>query len=155
LLNRLLDHVILPAGVLPVTSVITEISYGEEPRAEVRFEDGTSEIIELEELERYVTEQENPGNTRKVSGAQITIPARLLRHGAILVDTPGVGSIFRHNSDSAREAILSADGAVMVLSADTPMTEAERALIKLLSRRSERTFFVLNRIDHLEEPELD
>lgn len=155
LLNRLLDQVVLPAGVLPVTSVLTEITYGEEEQANVRFEDGTSEIIDLNQLERYVTEQENPGNTRKVAGAQITLKANLLRHGAILVDTPGVGSIFRHNSDSAREAILSADGAVMVLSADTPMTEAERALIKLLSRRSERTFFVLNRIDHLDETELD
>jgi small GTP-binding protein len=155
LLNRLLDNVVLPSGVLPVTSVLTEIAYGEEEQASVRFEDGTTEVIDLVQLERYVTEQENPGNSRKVAGARIQLPANLLRHGAILVDTPGVGSIFRHNSDSAREAILSADGAVMVLSADTPMTEAERALIKLLSRRSERTFFVLNRIDHLEEAELD
>ena len=154
LLNLLVDRFVLPAGVLPVTSIVTELTYGDE-EAKIVFEDGTDEVIDLTEIERYVSEEANPGNARRVHTARIALPAPMLRHGAVLVDTPGVGSIFRHNSELARETILHADGAVMVMSADTPITDAERSLIKLLSRRSQRTFFVLNRIDFLEADELE
>lgn len=154
LLNLLVDRFVLPAGVLPVTSIVTELTYGEE-QAKIVFEDGSDEVIDLTEIERYVSEEANPGNARRVQTARIALPAPMLRHGAVLVDTPGVGSIFRHNSELARETILHADGAVMVMSADTPITDAERSLIKLLSRRSQRTFFVLNRIDFLAPDELE
>lgn len=153
LLNRLTARGVLPSGVLPVTSIVTELSYSDTEAVHIHFEDGRQELIDLTQLENYVTEQENPGNARKVSSARVSLPSPVLRHGATLVDTPGVGSIFRQSTDHAREAILRADGAVMVLSADEPMTDAERGLIKLLARRAERTFFVLNRVDHLEDPE--
>ncbi len=156
LLNRLIERDILPAGVLPVTSIVTELVYSDDEAATVTYEDGTEDVIDLTTLDDYVTEQENPGNARKITRARIKLNAPFLQHGAVLVDTPGVGSIFRQSTETAREAILRADGAIMVMSADAPITDAERNLIKLLSQRSERTFFVLNRIDHIESPdELD
>lgn len=153
LLNMLLDRVVLPAGVLPVTSIMTELSYGENEQARVTFADGGEEVIDLTQLEQYVTEEANPRNTRAIEQVQVTLIAPVLQHGAVLVDTPGVGSVFRHVSESAREVIVRADGAVMVLSADTPITDAERSLVKLLSRRAQKTFFVLNRIDILDPSE--
>lgn len=153
LLNRLTAHGVLPSGVLPVTSIVTELAYADTEAVHIDFEDGREERIDLSRLDDYVTEQENPGNLRKVATARVSLPSPVLKHGAVLVDTPGVGSIFRQSTDNAREAIVRADGAVMVLSADAPMTDAERGLIKLLSRRAERTFFVLNRIDHIEDRE--
>lgn len=151
LLNRLLGREILPSGVLPVTSIVTELSRADADDEHVLlvFHDGSEQRIGLTELEQYVTEQYNPGNHRQVEKAQVRIASELLQMGAVFVDTPGVGSIFRQSTEMAREAVLRADGAIMVLSADAPMTESERGLIHLLSKRSERTFFVLNRADHI------
>lgn len=154
ILNMLLRRVVLPSGALPVTSIITEVSYGPEALAKVVYEDGTDQLIDLTQLDKYVSEEQNPGNVQKIATAQVVLPSAVLRHGAILVDTPGVGSIFRHNTDLAREMVVRADGAVMVMSADTPITDAERSLIRLLSQRSQQTFFVLNRIDHVDRNEL-
>jgi predicted GTPase len=44
-LNHLLGAPILPVGVIPVTSVITEIEFGPQERAEVRFLDGHAAAI--------------------------------------------------------------------------------------------------------------
>ena len=78
----------------------------------------------------------------------------LLRPGLVLVDTPGIGSVFGHNEAAAR-ALLEADGAILVLSADAPLSEEERKLLAALSERQAPTFFVLNRVDHLSPAERD
>lgn len=154
LLNALVHRSVLPAGVLPVTAIPTQLSSGESESATVHFTDGKEEIIDLTRLEEYVTEEMNPGNNRSVENVTVTLPgAGVLRSGAVLIDTPGVNSIFR-SSNETRELLLKADGAVMVFSAVSPITDAERTMLKLLRKRSARTFFVLNRIDLLSEDEL-
>lgn len=49
---------------------------------------------------------------------------------------------------------MDADGAVMVLSADAPVSEQERELLGVLAERRSPTFFVLNKADHLASDEL-
>lgn len=102
-----------------------------------------------------MTEEGNPGNERSVARVEVRVPAEILRPGATLVDTPGLGSVFRHNTEATRQALLRADGAIVVFSADAPFSEQEQDLLDLLAGRSARTFFVLNRIDHLTPGELD
>jgi GTP-binding protein EngB required for normal cell division len=152
--NALLGIDVLPAGVLPLTAVATELSFGSEHLAVVHL-DGTTKEANIAELADYVTEERNPDNERKVARVEIRIPADVLQSGAVLVDTPGLESIFLHNSEAARQAIVDADGAVVVLSADAPLGEGERDLLELIAERSARTFFVLNRVDHLQPPEVE
>jgi hypothetical protein len=66
-----------------------------------------------------------------------------------------VGSIHRHNTKAALAALLDSDGTVVVLSADAPLSEQERDLVRTLGERRAPTFFVLNKADHLSGPELD
>ena len=155
LLNALVHRSVLPSGVLPVTAIPTQISLGEHEQAVVHFNDGNEEVIDLTRLEEFVTEEMNPGNNRSVDNVSVTLPgADVLRSGAVLIDTPGVNSIFR-SSNETRELLLSADGAVMVFSAVSPITDAERSMLKLLRKRAARTFFVLNRVDLISPEELD
>ena len=116
--------------------------------------DGSTEEIELADLADYVTEARNPANQRQVARVEARVPVELLRPGVVLVDTPGIGSVFRHDEAAAR-ALLEADGAILVLSADAPLSEEERKLLAELSERRAPTFFVLNRVDHLTPSELD
>jgi Elongation factor Tu GTP binding domain len=73
----------------------------------------------------------------------------------VLVDTPGIGSVYRHNTEAAHQALLDGDGAVLVLAADTPLSEREGALVRLLAQRRAPTFVVMNKSDHLRATELD
>lgn len=153
LVNALLGLDLMPTGVLPLTAVATEVAYGA-PGATVVHVDGSTEEVDLGHLADYVTEAANPGNERRVSRVEARAPADLLRPGVVLVDTPGIGSVFRHDEAAAR-ALLEADGAILVLSADAPLSEEERKLLAVLAERSSPTFFVLNRADHLSPVELD
>jgi hypothetical protein len=152
--NALLGVEPLPTGVLPLTAVATEIAYGAE-RAVIRHTDGTAQPVALDRLADFVTEEGNPGNERQVARAEVHVPAPILESGAVLVDTPGLGSLFRHNTEAAEAAIVLTDGAIVVFSADAPFSEQEQALLAVLARRPARSFFVLNRIDHLGAGELD
>jgi ribosome biogenesis GTPase A len=88
--NALLGADVLPVAVVPLTSIVTAVTWGEEARAEVSFLDGRTESVPVEGLSRYVTERGNPGNGLGVDRAVLYYPAEELRDGVFLVDTPGV-----------------------------------------------------------------
>src|SRR6266700_2278545 len=44
-INHFVGRSILPVGVVPVTTVATEIHYGSKERAEIRFQDGRVEEV--------------------------------------------------------------------------------------------------------------
>jgi small GTP-binding protein len=154
LINALVGEEVLPTGVLPLTAVATELVFGE-PGAIVEHLDGTRRSIELVEVADFVTEDRNPENERHVERVEVRGRWSLLEPGVVLVDTPGVGSIHKHNTEVARAALLDSDGTVLVLSADAPLSEQERDLVRTLAARRAPTFFVLNKADHVSGSELD
>lgn len=154
LINALVGDEVLPTGVLPLTAVATEVAYGES-RVVVDYLDGVRTEVGLGELAEFVTEQGNPANQRGIARVEVRGRWPLLKPGVVLVDTPGIGSVYRHNTETARQAVLDADGAVLVLAADIAMSERERDLVGRLAQRRAPTFFVLNKADHLTPGELD
>jgi ribosome biogenesis GTPase A len=154
LINALLGTEVLPTGVLPLTAVATEVSYGERA-AIVEHLDGARREIDPAGVGDYVTEERNPSNERAVARVEVRGSWPLLEPGVVLVDTPGIGSVYVHNTEAARAALIDADGAVLVLSADAPLSERERDLLRSLAERRAPTFFVLNKADHLTAGELD
>ena len=154
LINALLGRAVLPAGVTPLTAVTTTVRYGDDERAEVRFLDGHDEKHSLAALGDLVTERGNPGNRRRIAGVTVYVAAPVLAGGVELVDTPGTGSVFQWDTETAHEALRSMDAAVFVLTADPPVSASERGLLGRVARLSVTTFAVLNKADYLDEPGL-
>ncbi|MGE5633037.1 MAG: dynamin family protein [Caulobacteraceae bacterium] len=77
-----------------------------------------------------------------------------MRNGIVLVDTPGVGSIHQHNTDAAYDYLKNADAAVFMVSADTPINEIEVSFLRHIKTYVNKIYFVLNKIDYLEEKDL-
>lgn len=102
-LNYLADISFLPTGVVPITTVITRLRYGAYEKAEIRFLDGKILQMKVEGIGSFVTESENPDNQKQVSSVDIEIPSLKTYEGLRFVDTPGLGSIFTHNTEMARE----------------------------------------------------
>jgi len=147
--NALLGAEVLPAAVVPLTSVVTAVTWGEEVRARVAYHDGREEEVRVQDLPRFVTERDNPGNRLGVANAFLSFPAEELRDGVFLVDTPGVGSVYRHNTDAARAFLPEADVAILLTSADPPISDAERSFLEEVRDEAARMFFVLNKADYL------
>jgi len=150
LINALLGRAVLPAGVTPLTAVATTVRYGDDPHAEVRFADGHEEKQPLSALPDLVTERGNPGNRRHIAAVTAYLDTPLLADGVELVDTPGTGSVFAWDTAAAHEALATMDAAVFVLTADPPVSAAERDLYAKVTDLSVATFTVLNKADHLD-----
>ncbi|MGO9377151.1 MAG: dynamin family protein [Dissulfurispiraceae bacterium] len=154
LINALLGADILPVAVVPLTSIVTIMKYGEALRLLVFFNDGKVVDIAPEDLPDYVTEKGNPRNIRDVSEVVIDYPSPYLKDGVRLIDTPGVGSIYQHNTDVAYHYLPKSDAAVFLLSVDQPMSRAELDFLKDVKEYSNKIFFLLNKADYLNRKDL-
>lgn len=149
LLNALVGEPILPAGVLPITAVVTVLRWGESPRARVRTISSGWLDIEPGELATFVTEGENPSNRKGVSGAEVFIPSDLLATGMCLVDTPGLGSVLDEAGEATRDFIPHIDAAIVVVGGDPPISGAEVALVEEIAELVDDVIVVLNKADRL------
>jgi signal recognition particle receptor subunit beta len=153
LVNALIGRDLLPSGVVPLTAVATEVHFGT-PESTVTFADGRRLSVSPDQITEYVTESGNPSNVKQVERVKLGIEAEFGSPGVVLVDTPGIASVNGHNTMAARAALLDSDAAVLVLSADSPLSEGELAILTELGERRSRVFVVINKSDHLSETEL-
>src|SRR6266498_1524054 len=153
LLNALIGVEVLPAGVLPLTAVPTVLERGE-PVCRVTFTDGHTEEHDLGAVAEFVTEEHNPGNRIGVQRVVVRLHAPLLDEGVRLVDTPGVGSVLEHNTRATDAYLPSLDAAILVTSADPPISRGERAFLGRVAEQAVRLFVVLNKADYLSGEEL-
>lgn len=146
-LNALLETDILPVGVIPLTSIITRISYGDSERAEITFFDMSIRAVDISDISEYVSESGNPENRKGVLWADIYLPSLKKYRGLRFVDTPGLGSIFRHNSEVTEKWAPEIGVAIVAISSDRPMGESEIALIKETEKYSPEIVILLTKID--------
>ncbi len=161
LLNALIGEEMLPMGVVPLTAAPTFIQFGHPPQILIRFQGkddeevytGTSTADRSAYLATYVTEEGNPKNHRNVAEVQVSLPSPILESGVVLIDTPGIGSTYRHNTIATLNFLRECDAALFLISADPPITEVELEFLRQVHQRVPRLFFVLNKIDYLDERE--
>lgn len=148
--NALLGKDILPVGVIPLTSIVTIVEYGRTPEVNVQMESGLVQQVPLETLADYVTEKANPHNTKGVSRVVVRYPSPWLAQGTRLVDTPGIGSVFQHNTDLTVGYLPNADAVILVASADQPFSQAEIDFLKDIRSQAGKVICLLNKSDYLD-----
>jgi len=158
LLNALLGDRILPTSVVPVTAIPTFIRPAPTTALRVVFADGRPPLEReddgcQETLVGYVTEEGNPNNRCGVAFVELYHPSPLLDRGVVLIDTPGIGSTFRHNTEATLNFIPQCDAALFVVSADPPITEVEVEFLEHVRSKVAHTFFLLNKVDYLDDDE--
>ena len=153
-INALLGAEVLPTGVLPVTAIITEISYGHAPEATIVYaRGGLRESVPLDTLADYITEAGNPGNRKDVASVGIPYPTSFLESGIVLIDTPGIGSTRAHNTRTTESYLEHVDAGIVVLSVDPPITEVESQFLRRIKEDIPKLFFILNKTDIASEDE--
>jgi len=159
LLNALLGEEILPASVVPLTAIPTFVRWGPEQKIRIMFEDDRppEEFVPDEEngltdyLNRFVTEESNPKNTKKVLQAEVFHPSKLLSGGLVLIDTPGIGSTYQHNTVTTLNFLPQCDAALFLVSADPPVTEVEIDFLREVATKVSHLFFIFNKTDYLRD----
>lgn len=154
LLNHFLEMDLLPVGVIPVTSVLTEVGYGPEAQASVHFLDGHAEPTDLEKIRSFIAESENPGNAKRVASVQIDLPCLESVRGIRFVDTPGLESVLKHNTETTLAWLPNVDLALVAVGVDPPLSQHDIELIKNLYQYTPHVALLLTKVDTLNAAEL-
>ncbi len=150
-INSVLGKQLAPVAVTPVTAIVTLFEYSSEKNdAVIRFKDGRTEERKTDEVSRYVNEDENPANEKQVQVVSIFDNAPILKVVS-LVDTPGIGSSFEHNTATTLQFIPKIDAALFLLSADMPISRMDTDFLKELRKTVPKIVFVMNKKDLLSE----
>jgi|SRR5487761_1000137 len=155
LINAMLGQNVLPVGVVPLTSIVTVLRYGNPPTASVQFESGEIHSVDLNIIADYVTEKGNPNNIKSVRMVFVDYPSAWLRDGIQIVDTPGIDSVFKHNTDLTYAYMPQADGVLFVASVDQPLSRRELDFLTEIREHANKIFCILNKSDYLNTHELE
>ena len=152
-LNHLLGRQLLPVGVIPVTTVVTEVEYGPQERAEVRFLDGRVEPVPLERVGEFLSEAHNPENTKQTALVRVELPSMERYRGIRFVDTPGLESVLEHNTDASMDWLPNVGLALVAVGVDPPLSQHDIELIRNLSRYTPNISLLLTKVDLLDASE--
>lgn len=147
LINALVGQDVAPMGLAPVTSAVTIVRAGPSNRAIVHFHDSRSSEIELSDIREYASEDMNPENDKKVAAIEVFVRSDILTRGLCLVDTPGLGSVFKGNTAVTLDFVPHIDAAIVVVGVDPPITGDELALVTEIRRLTDQIIIVLNKVD--------
>jgi small GTP-binding protein len=148
LMNAMLGTDRLPTGIVPVTSVITTVTYGTEEKVSLYYQNTNLFLdIPIAQLAEHITEHGNPGNMRRIRTAEVQLPADLLRRGFHFIDTPGLGSSIIENTRTTEAFLPEADAFILVTSFDSPLSEEEQRILQAVHTSGRRTFIVVNKQD--------
>ncbi|MEU6995537.1 dynamin family protein [Streptomyces sp. NPDC046465] len=164
LLGALLeDPGLFPVDTTYATRLVTTVRYGETERITVVLEgeragqDGEGEVerraIGRAEIADYATEGGNPHNMRRALLVEIETPNRRLASGVHVVDTPGVGGVYREHTAVTSAFLPTADALLFVADATQPLTESELVFLRQAAEAAKVTddidgiLFVLTKTD--------
>lgn len=153
-LNGLIGAAVVPVDVLPSTAVVTRIGYGPGERAVVHLLSGEAREIPPARLAEFVTERGNPSNGKKVAVVDVELPALAPYDGIRFVDTPGLGSVFAHNTKAAKEWMPRVGAALVAVSVNHPLSEDDLLLLEDVARHTSEAAILLTKADLVSGGEL-
>jgi GTP-binding protein EngB required for normal cell division len=153
LLNAVLGESMFPVGVLPLTAVITRAAAGPDRLVRVTYRNESLEEVAPKRLGEFVTEAGNPGNRQQVAVVDVFTPTLRDWPGLRLVDAPGLGSVFLHNTEATRTWMPNVAVALVTVSAERPLSDEDRRLVAEAQQTAPRVVVVLTKVDLLTEAE--
>jgi GTP-binding protein EngB required for normal cell division len=153
-LNGLIGGPVVPVDVLPSTAVVTRIGYGPRERAVVHRVSGDALEIPLSRLAEFVTERGNPANEKQVAVVDVELSALASYEGIRFVDTPGLGSVFAHNTKASKEWMPRLGAALVAISVNHPLSEDDLLLLNDVSSHTPEAAILLTKADLVSAEEL-
>ena len=147
LLNHLLHTDVLPVGVNPITAIPTRLTYGTPPRVVVDFLTGARETVPLEQLPAFVSEEHNPGNTKRVSRLVAFVASERLADGILFVDTPGLGSLATSGAAETLAYLPRCDLGLVLIDAASTLTPEDVGTLRALLDAGVEVMVLLSKAD--------
>ena len=153
-LNGLIGGAVVPVDVLPSTAVVTRIGYGGRERVTVHGLAGEPFGIQPARLAEFVTERGNPANEKRVAVVDVELPSLAPYEGVRFVDTPGLGSVFAHNTKVSVDWLPRVGAALVAVSVNHPLSEDDLLLLNDVSLNTPEAAILLTKADLVTGEEL-
>ncbi|TKD70761.1 dynamin family protein [Pseudalkalibacillus hwajinpoensis] len=154
-INALLGKRVLTSDIIPATSVVTKLTYGDEEEVIGHYVDGHSERFDRSELEQLTVESEGKwqGTLHSVSYIELRLPEKRLENLTI-VDSPGLNSGYESHTSATIEFMKRADEVIWLFNYQNLGTQSELSQLKKMREIGLVPYGVVNRIDlHNDEEE--
>jgi ribosome biogenesis GTPase A len=148
-INALLKENILATSILPETSAITIVRYGGEKKAEIRYKDGRKyELVDESDAELVKRD------AKDIDRVEISYPLNRLK-GFLLVDTPGLNTIFRSHEATTREFLHRADVIIWLFDALKLGKLREKEYVEYGREYAGEMIGVVNKVDLVDQGDLE
>jgi hypothetical protein len=123
-------------------------------RAVVHRLSGEALEIPVSRLAEFVTERGNPANEKRVAVVDVELPSLAPYEGVRFVDTPGLGSVFAHNTRVSKEWMPRVGAALVAVSVNHPLSEDDLLLLNDVSSHTPEAVILLTKADLVSGEEL-
>lgn len=161
LLNAIIGQEILPINNEIATSQVFRITNSSSESFFLVFTDGTRKQISRDELSRYGSQvdanlQGEPiFQDHTLSYIQVNIPVAFLPDGVSLVDTPGLGALYKSHEWITQNYVSKASAVIFVMDPERPLVEKEKDFILKVLDITPHILFVMTKIDMYAEDALN
>lgn len=152
-INALLGHRLLPVDSDIATAQVFRISNSDKESFELVFTDGSTKSISKEDLDKYGSQVSynltgDPDLEGKVIDyIKVDTPASFLPKGVNLVDTPGLGALYRTHEAITQGYIKKAAAVIFILDFAAPIGEQEVKFINAVLDVTPYIIYVTTKAD--------
>ena len=153
LLNAIVGESILPVNVEIATSQVFRIMNSSTENYYLVFTDGTKKSITREELSKYGSQvdAELHGEpffqNHTLAYIEVNMPIQFLPQGVNLVDTPGLGAMYKSHEWITQNYVQKASAVIFVMDPERPLLEKEKDFILKVLDITPHILFVMTKID--------
>jgi len=150
--NALIGRNILPTDVDIATSQVFHVRQTEREAYRIRFEDESLQEISAADLPRYGSQVIADSAAiwrlgQVIRWIEVDTPMRFVPRGVVLLDTPGLGSLYAAHAQITYRFVSHADAVIFVLDSSKPIIQSELAFIDTILGVTRDVFFVQTKID--------
>lgn len=153
LLNAIVGESILPVNVEIATSQVFRIMNSSPESYYLVFTDGTKEPITRDELSKYGSQVdaelhgEPIFQNHTLDYIEANMPIQFLPQGVNLVDTPGLGAMYKSHEWITQNYVQKASAVIFVMDPERPLVEKEKDFIFKVLDITPHILFVMTKID--------
>ncbi|PFG04550.1 dynamin family protein [Bacillus sp. es.034] len=155
--NALLGQDIMPRDVTPTTATINAVFHGSGHDMHIVKQNGEVEKqkVSIEELNKYTASSDF--HPEEVKYIKLFLDVPLLKERIILIDTPGVNDLSEQRAEVTHQFLPRADVIIFMSSLTAAIKKSEQEFIENRIKKIgfDRTIFVMNFLDQIDEDELD
>ena len=157
LLNAIIGQSILPVNNEITTSQVFRVTNSTKESFYLVFTDGTKKAISRTDLSRYgsqidaVLQNEDIFQKHTLSYIQVNVPVTFLPDYVSIVDTPGLGSLYKSHEWITQNYVRNASSVIFIMDPERPLVEKEKEFILKVLDITPHILFVMTKIDLFNE----